>query len=86
MLQEAGVAITRTHDLEKLHKDALPHYAELRGLRRGLLFLTDYAVDIRYPGRDATTRQMQAALRWAGRTRQSCRRLLGLRDRRQRTP
>jgi hypothetical protein len=79
MLQEAGAQIRRTHDLVDLLQAALQHYIDLRGLRRGLLFLTDYAVDIRYPGRNATTRQMRAALRWAGRTREVCRRLLGIR-------
>jgi hypothetical protein len=47
-------------------------------MRRGLIFLTDFAVDIRYPGDSASKRQAASALRWAGRVRGECRRLLGL--------
>ena len=53
----------------------------LTALRRGLLFLTGFAVDTRYPGEWATKRQATAALRWAGRIRQACRTLLGIRSR-----
>ena len=86
LLQELGLPIGRTHDLEALHINLLPHYAALRGLRRGLSFLTDYAVEPRYPGKNATKRQMTSALRWAGRIRETCRDLLGIRPRRKRRP
>jgi hypothetical protein len=56
----------------------LVHYPQMRGLRRGLRFLTDFAVEPRYPGEWTTKRQAISALRWAGRVRDACRRLLGL--------
>ena len=56
----------------------------LRSLRRGLIFLTDFAVDPRYPGDNTSKRQAAAALRWAYRVRGVCRDLLGIRLRRRR--
>lgn len=47
-------------------------------LRRGLDFLTRFAVDTRYPGESASKRQADSALRWAGKVRGACRTLLGL--------
>src|SRR5262249_30535945 len=78
LLQELGLALPRTHDLEELLDLLLPHDGTLRGLRRGASFLTQFAVDFRYPGEDATKRQVEAALRWARRTRQEVRTRLGL--------
>ena len=48
-------------------------------LRRGLRFLTDFAVEPRYPGEWQTKRQAIAALRWAGKVRDACRAILGFR-------
>jgi HEPN domain-containing protein len=79
LLEERGQAVPRTHDLVALHKLLLPHHPELRNLRRGLEFLTDFAVETRYPGDHATKRQASAAERWAGSVRQVCRRILGIR-------
>ncbi len=84
LLEELGQPIPKTHDLNALLNLLLPYHAGLRALRRGLGFLSDFAVDIRYPGNDATKRQAQAALRWAGKTRDACRRILGIRPRRKR--
>src|SRR5438067_13806741 len=78
LLQEAGAVVPKTHDLEDLLDLVLPHDASLKPLRRGLRSLTTYAVDYRYPGRRATTRQMQAALRNAERVRAEVRSRLGL--------
>ena len=36
-------------------------------------------VDTRYPGKSATKRQAAAALRWAAKVRDACRKELGLR-------
>jgi hypothetical protein len=44
-----------------------------------LIFLTDFAVDTRYPGESASKRQAQAALRWTERIRTMARSLLGIR-------
>jgi hypothetical protein len=51
-------------------------------LRRGLLFLSVFAVDTRYPGNKASKRQAVAAFRWAERVRNVARALLGIQDRR----
>jgi len=56
----------------------------MRLLRRGLIFLTDFAVAIRYPGQSASRRQAASALRWALRVRDGCRALLGIRPQRRR--
>ena len=67
MLQELGASVPRTHDLEDLLALILPHDATLKSIRRGLKFLSAFAVDYRYPGQTATGRQAKAALRWAQR-------------------
>src|SRR5262245_26010869 len=69
LLQELGLALSRTHDLEALRVQLLPHRPSLGSFRRGLEFLTDYAVGVRYPGKRAQKRQATAALRWAERVR-----------------
>ena len=78
LLQESGAAVPRTHDLEDLFALLLPHDATLAPLRRGAASLTKYAVEYRYPGARATTRQMQAALRNMERVRTEVRSRLGL--------
>src|SRR6516225_9915588 len=84
LLEENAISITKTHDLDQLLNELLVHYPQMRALRRGLRFLTDFAVEPRYPGEWSTKRQAISALRWAGRVRDACRRLLGLRPRRRR--
>jgi HEPN domain-containing protein len=86
LLEELGQTVPKTHDLIALRKLLLPHHPKLRGLRRGLEFLTDFAVDTRYPGDNATKRQAIAAERWASAVRQACRQILGLRPVRRRKP
>lgn len=78
LMEEAGLTVPKTHFLDKLLKPLLSYHPELRRLRRGLLFLTIFAVETRYPGRDSTKRQALAALRWAGRVRTRARKLLGV--------
>jgi hypothetical protein len=80
-MQELGLAVEKTHDLEQLQADLLPHHPALKPLKRGLKFLTRFAVDIRYPGDRANKREAEAALRWAERARAAARALLGLRPR-----
>jgi HEPN domain-containing protein len=62
LLQEAGVPVPRTHNLVALLRLVLQHY-RLRGLRRGLDFLTRFAIETRYPGKSVNKRQAAAALR-----------------------
>lgn len=73
LLQEAGIAVPRTHGLIALIMLLPPQFGELRPLRRGLDYLTRFAVQTRYPGETATKRQATAALRWANRIRTACR-------------
>jgi hypothetical protein len=82
LLQELGLAIPRIHDLDDLLDLLLPHDASLNKLRRGLNVVTPYAVDYRYPGLHATSRQTKSALRLAERVRQEIRTRLGIRPRR----
>lgn len=86
LIEELRQPVLKTHDLELLLNQLLPSYPSLRSLKRGLLFLTDFSVDARYPGNRATKRQATAALRWAFRARDKCSVLLGIRPRRARRP
>jgi len=77
-MEEIGLRIPRTHNLILFLPLLAPYHASLRPLRRGLDFLTRFAVDTRYPGDSATRRQAKAALRWAADVRTAARSLLGL--------
>src|SRR5438105_4344008 len=78
LLEELGIPIAKTHELEKLLTALQPHRRALTPLKRGLSFLTRFAVEIRYPGENAGRRQAEAALRWADRVRTAVRPILGL--------
>jgi len=78
LLQEYGLTVPRTHDLEELLNRLLPHDASLRKLRRGLAALTPFAVDYRYPGETATKRDALSSLRRAERIRREVRHRLKL--------
>ena len=78
LLQELGANVPRTHDLEDVIDLLLPHDATLAALRRSAASLTKYAVEYRYPGMRATTRQMKSALKVAERVRAEARTRLGL--------
>jgi HEPN domain-containing protein len=78
LLQEDGLHVPKTHDLDDLWTLLPAYHAALRPSRRGLGFLTRFAVETRYPGDRASKRQAAAALRWAGRIRTTARALLGL--------
>jgi len=78
LLDEQGLTVPRTHDLEDLLSLLLPAYPQLGAVRRGLKFLIQFAVEARYPGFHATKRQAASALCWAGEVRAACRTLLGI--------
>ena len=80
LLVELGLTLPRTHTLKDLLALLTHRHASLVGLRRGLTFLTRFAVEIRYPGDNASKRQAATALRWARRVRAACRTILGLRS------
>jgi HEPN domain-containing protein len=78
LLIESGLPVPKTHDLDGLLTLLLPTHRTLRAYRRGLLFLSSFAVEARYPGLNASKRQARAAMRWAERVRRDCRNLLGI--------
>jgi HEPN domain-containing protein len=78
LLQELGLAVPKTHELNNLLNLLLPHEPSLATLRRVLVSLSRYAVEYRYQGLRATTRGMQAALRHMDRVRTALRARLGL--------
>lgn len=55
LMEECGLTVPKTHDLDGLRTLLLTHYAPLP-FRRGLVFLTRFAVDVRYPGDRAEAR------------------------------
>jgi HEPN domain-containing protein len=81
LMQELARAIPRTHALEDLLNLLLPHHPALNSFRRGLTFLTTFAVETRYPGKTAKKRQATAVLRRAEQVRAAARTILGLRQR-----
>jgi HEPN domain-containing protein len=82
LLEELAIAVAKTHELKKLLTALQPHHPTLTALKRGLNFLTPFAVETRYPGDDASKRDAEAALRWAERVRTAARTLLGIPPRR----
>ena len=69
LLQEHGAGVPRIYDLEDLLDLLLTYDPTLAPLRRSVAGLTKYAVEYRYPGMSANTRQMTSALRIAERIR-----------------
>ncbi len=78
LLEELNQPIPRTHLLKDLLALLRTFHPSLSRFRRGLVFLTRFAVGTRYPGESATKREAIAALRWAGDVRLEARPLLGL--------
>src|SRR5258708_39603766 len=78
LMEEIGLVVPHTHNLVSLLPSLTPHHPTLRFLRRGLDFLTRFAVHTRYPGDSSTKRQAVAALRCADQTRAAARALPGL--------
>lgn len=84
LMEELSLTIPRTHILKDLLALLQPHHPSLTRLRRGLVFLTRFAVGTRYPGDSAHKRETQSSLRWAGAVRTAARTLLGIGPRRPR--
>ncbi|MFL5341554.1 MAG: HEPN domain-containing protein [Gemmataceae bacterium] len=63
LLQELGLQVPRTHNLTDLLELLVPHDSTLARQRRVLTSLKRYAVEYRYLGLQARTREMHAALR-----------------------
>jgi HEPN domain-containing protein len=86
LLQESGQAIPHIHDLEDLLDLLLPAHSTLRSVRRGMAFLTTFAVETRYPGENASKRQARSALRWLESVRDAVRPLFGIPPRPKKLP
>ncbi len=61
-LEEAGIFSPKTHDLERLLALVTNIEPLWSSLRLRLKRLTDYAVDFRYPGNEATAQEAKTAL------------------------
>ncbi len=77
-LQEAGMRIPKTHDLEVLLDLLLPLEPLWAALRSSADYLTDYAVQFRYPGNEASAANAKSALTKATAIRKEVRATLGL--------
>jgi HEPN domain-containing protein len=78
LLSEHGIAVPKAHDLDVLLNLVLPRQPRMASLRRIVNTLTQYAVEYRYPGLHASSRQARSALRHATRVREQIRHILGL--------
>jgi len=77
-LEQAGIAFPKTHDLERLLDLALAVEPMWASLRPAMVSLTDYAVEVRYPGRTAGIAEAKSLVRITGRIREVIRQRLGL--------
>jgi HEPN domain-containing protein len=78
-LNEAGTAFPRIHDLERLLDLALPIEPAWTSLRPTMVALSDYAVEVRYPGFTVSAREAQKLFKLTAEARRLIRRALGLR-------
>ncbi len=77
-LEEAGVNVPKTHDLEMLIQLLNPIEPLWTSLSSAAQQLTRYAVRFRYPGYEATAQEMKTAQKDAKAIRQEVRLALGL--------
>lgn len=77
-IEEAGLRIPRSHDLESLLNILLQVEPLWAALRPALQNLTDFAVDFRYPGNEANKQDARTALRDCKAIRKETRLALGL--------
>jgi HEPN domain-containing protein len=77
-LEEEGLAIAKTHDLERLLDALLPVEPLWTTLRPALAAITDYAVEVRYPGRMVSVAEAKVLLSDATFVRGLVRQSLGL--------
>jgi len=77
-LIESGIPFPRTHDLPALLALLLPRDPLWQSFEAACQTLTQYAVNVRYPGDDATKRDSQEALKFATAIRREAGLALGL--------
>lgn len=78
-MQEAGIVIPKTHDLEALLDRLLPIEPLWAAFRPAAQNLTDFAVSFRYPGENATKFEARQSLKDSKAIRREVRLSLGLR-------
>lgn len=78
-LEEASITFGKTHDLEKLLSLALTVEPGWNVLSQDLIFLTDFAVEYRYPGSSATKAEAKEAIKRCGKVRSAFREAFELR-------
>ncbi|MFT3878958.1 MAG: HEPN domain-containing protein [Gemmatales bacterium] len=78
LLEENHLPIPKTHNLVKLMELLVSLFPKLKSHRRGLDFLTRFAVETRYPNDFASKRQAIASLRWSIKLRLEIRTILKL--------
>ena len=78
LLQDKGIEFPKTHDLVELMGLAAETDPPLEELRDHLQFLSEFSVDVRYPGVSADEAMAREALDIAQEVRRRARRLLGL--------
>ena len=79
-LIEIGVTFPRTHDLSTLLGLLLSHDPLWQCFDVACQTLTKYAVDVRYPGDDATKREAAEAIQFATAIRREARHALGIKS------
>jgi HEPN domain-containing protein len=77
-LEESAIVFPRTHDLERLLDLALTVEPMWASLRPAMAAITDYAVEVRYPGRMVTPAETTTLLNTTSRLRDLIREGLGL--------
>jgi HEPN domain-containing protein len=77
-IEEAGLRIPRSHDLESLLTLLPPVEPLWAALKSTLQDLTDFAVDFRYPGHEANKQDAKTAIRDCKAVRKEVREALGL--------
>ena len=77
-LIEIGIPFPRTHDLPALLALLLPRDPLWQSFDAACQTLTQYAVNVRYPGDDATKRDAREAFKFAAAIRREARLALGL--------
>lgn len=77
-LEEAGILSPKTHDLKKLLNLLLPVEPLWAAMLPALAYLSDYAVEFRYPGHEATAHDLKKAVKDARMVRHEARLALGL--------
>jgi HEPN domain-containing protein len=77
-IEEAGLRILKSHDLESLLDTLLQVEPLWAALRPALQNMTDFAVDFRYPGNEANKEDAKTAIRDCKAVRKEVRLALGL--------